>query len=326
MGEQTVSARGIELPKLNQVEESFVVGGVAAMISKTCAAPIERVKLILQNQEAMLKSGRLDRKMEGMRECFSNTFKCEGILSFWKGNTINVIRYFPTQALNFTFRDTFKVAFAVDKEKDGHAKWICANFISGGLAGSCSLPFVYPLDFARTRLANDTISLKNSNERQFKNVLDVFVKTIHSDGVSGLYRGFLLSVNLVFVYRGCYFGMYYSVTPFLPYNTFWLNFLVAWAVTSLAGTAVYPFDTVRRRMMMTTGEAERFRSSFDAFNSIIRNEGMRSLMRGAGVNVVRGVAGAGVLSLVDLLKPYYVYWRLGWSPEEIQRYEASLKV
>lgn len=56
----------------------------------------------------MLKAGRLDRKYDGIAECFTRTAKNEGIMSLWRGNTANVIRYFPTQALNFAFRDTCK--------------------------------------------------------------------------------------------------------------------------------------------------------------------------------------------------------------------------
>ena len=64
-------------------------------------------------------------------------------------------RYFPTQALNFGFRDTFKTMFPWKKDKDGYLKWFCGNMISGGMAGASSLVFVYSLDYARTRLAND---------------------------------------------------------------------------------------------------------------------------------------------------------------------------
>merc|ERR1711981_135804 len=47
----------------------FLMGGVAAAISKTAAAPIERVKLLIQNQDEMMKAGRLDRKYDGIMEC-----------------------------------------------------------------------------------------------------------------------------------------------------------------------------------------------------------------------------------------------------------------
>jgi len=90
----------------------FLMGGVSAAVSKTAAAPIERVKLLIQNQDEMLKSGRLDRKYDGIVECFRRTAHDEGVASLWRGNTANVIRYFPTQALNFAFRDTYKKMFA----------------------------------------------------------------------------------------------------------------------------------------------------------------------------------------------------------------------
>jgi len=39
--------------------ENFLISGAAAVISKTVAAPIERVKLLVQNPGEMLKTGRL---------------------------------------------------------------------------------------------------------------------------------------------------------------------------------------------------------------------------------------------------------------------------
>ena len=81
----------------------------------------------------MLKSGRLDRKYVGIMDCFRRTAADEGVLSLWRGNTANVIRYFPTQALNFAFRDTYKAMFAYKKERDGYAKWMMGNLASGGV-------------------------------------------------------------------------------------------------------------------------------------------------------------------------------------------------
>lgn len=82
----------------------------------------------------MLKTGRLDRKFNGIVDCFSRTIKNEGFVSLWRGNTANVIRYFPTQALNFAFRDTYKSMFAFKKERDGYAKWMMGNLASGGVS------------------------------------------------------------------------------------------------------------------------------------------------------------------------------------------------
>lgn len=79
----------------------FLMGGVSAAVSKTAAAPIERVKLLIQNQDEMIKAGRLSKPYGGIAECFSRTMKEEGVMSLWRGNTANVIRYFPTQVRYF---------------------------------------------------------------------------------------------------------------------------------------------------------------------------------------------------------------------------------
>ena len=75
----------------------FLMGGVSAAVSKTAAAPIERVKLLIQNQDEMIKAGRLSEPYKGIGDCFKRTIADEGFGSLWRGNTANVIRYFPTQ-------------------------------------------------------------------------------------------------------------------------------------------------------------------------------------------------------------------------------------
>jgi len=77
--------------------KDFVMGGAAAIISKTAAAPIERVKLLLQNQGEMIKRGQLKRPYLGVSDGFKRVFMEEGLIAFWRGHQANVIRYFPTQ-------------------------------------------------------------------------------------------------------------------------------------------------------------------------------------------------------------------------------------
>ncbi|CAA6670168.1 unnamed protein product [Spirodela intermedia] len=284
----------------------FLMGGVSAAVSKTAAAPIERVKLLIQNQDEMIKTGRLSQPYKGISECFSRTIKDEGFVSLWRGNTANVIRYFPTQALNFAFKDYFKRMFNFKKDRDGYWKWFAGNLASGGAAGASSLLFVYSLDYARTRLANDAKAAKKGGERQFNGLVDVYRKTMKSDGVAGLYRGFNISCVGIIVYRGLYFGMYDSLKPVVLtgslQDSFFASFALGWLITNGAGLASYPIDTVRRRMMMTSGEAVKYKSSFDAFSQILKNEGAKSLFKGAGANILRAVAGAGVLAGYDKLQ------------------------
>lgn len=85
----------------------FMMGGVSAAVAKTAVAPIERVKLLLQVQEVS-KQIPQDQRYKGIVDCFVRIPKEQGVGSFWRGNLANVIRYFPTQALNFAFKDVYK--------------------------------------------------------------------------------------------------------------------------------------------------------------------------------------------------------------------------
>merc|ERR1711863_182390 len=291
--------------------ENFMLAGVAAGVSKTVAAPIERVKLLVQNQAEMIKQGRLDRPYSGVVDCTKRTMAAEGALSFWRGNLANVLRYFPTQALNFAFKDTIKAAFGTSKNASYTEKF-GKNILSGGVAGSMSLTFVYSLDYARTRLANDR-KTKDGGERKFNGLIDVYRKTLKSDGIQGLYRGFTISCVGIFIYRGMYFGLYDSLKPILLGDnaSVFLSFFLGWGVTITSGLMSYPIDTVRRRMMMTSGAAVKYKSSLDCGAQILKNEGFMSMMKGAGANVLRGVAGAGVLAGFDAFKGVYIAWRMG---------------
>jgi len=288
--------------------ENFMLAGVAAGVSKTAAAPIERIKLLVQNQDEMIKQGRLDKPYKGVIDCTTRVLKTEGVYPLWRGNLANVLRYFPTQALNFAFKDTIKAIFATPKTASAGTKF-ATNIASGGAAGTMSLLFVYSLDYARTRLAND--SKGKGGERQFNGLIDVYVKTLKSDGIQGLYRGFTISAVGIFIYRGMYFGMFDTLKPILVGDggSVGLSFLLGWGVTVTAGLMSYPIDTIRRRMMMTSGGGVKYKGSIDCGTQILKNEGFMSMMKGAGANVLRGVAGAGVLAGFDKFQEMYIAWR-----------------
>merc|ERR1712002_273496 len=151
-----------------------------------------------------------------------------------------------------------------------------------GCAGSLSLLFVYSLDYARTRLANDAKG--KGGERQYKGLIDVYAKTLKSDGIQGLYRGFVISCVGIFVYRGMYFGLYDSLKPILlgPDAGLFLSFCLGYGVTVTSGLMSYPIDTIRRRMMMTSGTAVKYKGSVDCRSNHeerglhVHDEGCRS--------------------------------------------------
>uniref|UniRef100_F1L5S3 ADP/ATP translocase n=1 Tax=Ascaris suum TaxID=6253 RepID=F1L5S3_ASCSU len=283
----------------------LATGGTAAAISKTAVAPIERVKILLQVQDAQ-KTIAAEKRYKGIIDVLVRVPREQGLLALWRGNLANVIRYFPTQALNFAFKDTFKKMFMEGIDKKTHFwKFFAGNLAAGGAAGASSLCFVYPLDFARTRLAAD---IGKGVNREFKGLTDCIVKVFKSDGPIGLYRGFCVSVQGIIIYRAAYFGMFDTVKVVFAVDKK-LNFFIAWAiaqvVTVSSGILSYPWDTVRRRMMMQSGRADKlYKNSADCAVKIITKEGFFALFKGALSNVFRSTGGALVLAIYDEIQKY----------------------
>merc|ERR1711937_191647 len=291
------------------VYEDFMLRGVAETASKTVAAPIERVKLLLQRQDEMIKQGTLDRPYAGVIDCVKRTWASEGMLSFWRGNLanalVNVLRYLPTPALTVFVNGQIKTLFAVSKDASFATKF-AANIACGGFAGSLTLTCLYPLYFARTKLANDVKGQGVLWTRQYNGLMDVYKKTLVSDGVRGLYRGFVISCVGVFIYRGLQLGLFYTLKPMFLGADFWPSFLLGWTVTIVSGFATYPIGTICRRMMMTSGSGVHYKSSIDCCMQILKNEGFMSLMKGASAGILYSVAGGVVLSGYDLFRDAYI--------------------
>lgn len=283
----------------------LAAGGTAGGISKTIVAPIERVKLLLQVQDASDQIAK-DKRYKGIFDAFRRIPQEQGFLSLWRGNLANVIRYFPTQALNFAFKDKYKQIFVRHDPKTDFWKFFLGNLASGGAAGATSLLFVYPLDFARTRLAAD---VGKGDQRQFTG-LGHCLKTIYKkDGARGLYQGFAVSVGGIIVYRAAFFGGFDTAKQVLLKDPkkapIWQTWLIAQMVTTAAGVISYPFDTVRRRMMMQAGRGQiLYTSTFDCWKKIATNEGPRAFFKGALSNAIRGSGGAIVLVLYDEFQKY----------------------
>jgi solute carrier family 25 (adenine nucleotide translocator) protein 4/5/6/31 len=292
------------MAEVKKQQKSFVTdllaGGVSAAVSKTAVAPIERVKLLLQVQAASTQIA-ADKQYKGIVDAFVRIPKEQGMASFWRGNLSNVIRYFPTQALNFAFKDKYKQLFQHWDAKTDFWKFFAGNLASGGAAGATSLLFVYPLDFARTRMAVD---VGKGKDRQFTGLAQCIGSIYKKDGFRGVYQGFNISVAGIIVYRAAYFGGFDTAKSMLIRDpkkaTFWQNWAIAQVVTTGAGIISYPFDTVRRRMMMQAGRGEvLYTSSIDCWRKLAAAEGYRAFFKGAFSNILRGTGGALVLAFYD---------------------------
>jgi solute carrier family 25 (adenine nucleotide translocator) protein 4/5/6/31 len=245
----------------------FAAGGISGAVAKTATAPIERVKLIIQTQDAnpKIKSGEVKR-YTGIADCFTRVYSEQGMGAFWRGNMTNVIRYFPTQAFNFAFKDTIKALFPKYSPKTDFFMFFMVNMASGGLAGAGSL-CIY-------------------------NGFGVSVAGIIP--YRGVYFGMfdsLIGINPFRSDRGLV-GLA-------------SKFAIAQVTAITAGYASYPFDTIRRRLQMQSEKPQSewlYKGTVDCFFKILKDEGTGALFKGAGANALRTVGSALVLVLYGEIK------------------------
>jgi solute carrier family 25 (adenine nucleotide translocator) protein 4/5/6/31 len=269
-----------------QFSHNFLAGGISAIMSKTCTAPIERVKLLLQTQSI---NKEITRPYKGVIDCVTRVCKEQGFASLWRGNLANVYRYFPNHAVTFAFKDFYRNLFVGDSNKQHNpTRFFLASFASGGAAGGTALFVGYPLDVARTMLAVDVAASRQN--RRFLGTWSCIRHICASEGIGALYRGFGIAFFGVVLFKGLFLGGYDCLKSLLSlqqtanesktYNLV-KRFAVAQALTTTVGTFCYPIDTVRRRLMMQSRKDNgslRYAGALDCIGSILREEGMRTFM------------------------------------------------
>jgi solute carrier family 25 phosphate transporter 23/24/25/41 len=249
----------------------FMCGGFAGAVSRTCVAPIDRVKILRQTQ-FIQESGIL--KYGSMWETAQTVLKEEGPKGLWRGNVTNVLRVIPYSACQFTSYDVFKAKMVGE---DGHLSSF-QRVIAGALAGITATTVTHPLDVIRLRLAVET-NLKGS--------LDAVRSIYAENGARTFLKGYFPSVL--------------SLAPFIAINFASFDILkqevykgkrpstlgtlgLGAAAGLFAQSVCYPLDLVRRRMQL---RGKVYSSTPMAFYTIVQQEGVKGLYKGMVPNAVK---------------------------------------
>merc|ERR1712086_336472 len=283
---------------------SLAAGGISGAISKTITAPLEKVKLAIQNQDSnpRIISGEMKR-YTGMGDCFKRHISELGATSLWRGNVANCVRYVPTAAFNLMFKDTIKGLFPKYNKNTDFSKFAMAQIGSGAAAGGLTNTLVYPLIYVRTVLGADLGKVK-----QYSSMGDCLMKTVKTGGVMSLYNGIGPSTVGIVVYRGVQFGLQDIIKAFNPYQKDFTaiglvsKFVVAQIAVSASGIAAYPFDTMQHRLQIEASKPKAdliYNGMGDCFSKILKNEGTAGFFKGAMANILRGTGAAIVLVMYD---------------------------
>ena len=291
-----------------QLLQDLVIGGSVGAIAKTAMAPVERIKLLLQTMDSNpdIVSGKVER-YKGVGDCFTRVRAEQGMAAFWRGNLVNCLRYAPQQGSALAFNDALNNAFPKYDSKTQFWQSFATKLFSGGLAGGVANTICYPFDYARTRLASDV----KKGKGQFNGIADCIMTTVRQQGVVGLYTGWSVTVMGAFVYRAGQLGCFKQIQDLNPYKNDkgTLGVVSSFVAVTAARTVVmpfnYPFDTVRRRMMLQSEKpkADRLYSgSVDCFTKVLKNEGLAGMYKGLVPELFRGVGGSLVVVGYDRIK------------------------
>lgn len=149
----------------------LVAGGIAGAVSRTCTAPLDRIKVFLQVQVANTK----------IKQCLTYMLKEGGVRSLWRGNFINVIKIAPESAIKFAAYEQCKRWI---RSENCPTMTIYERFVAGACAGCVSQTAIYPLEVLKTRLA-----LRKTG--QYKGIFDAAQKIYTKEGLRSFYRGYV---------------------------------------------------------------------------------------------------------------------------------------
>eukprot|EP00927_Polykrikos_kofoidii_P057139 TRINITY_DN51249_c0_g1_i1.p1 TRINITY_DN51249_c0_g1~~TRINITY_DN51249_c0_g1_i1.p1 ORF type:complete len:326 (+),score=34.77 TRINITY_DN51249_c0_g1_i1:47-979(+) len=285
------------------------LGAASGIVSKTVTAPISRVQIILQTQDAhpRVTSGNAPR-FTGAFNVFSRTYAEQGLRSFWFGNAANCLTFFPTQAFNLAFKDAIKSLLPKYDPKTQVAGSMAVNMASGGMAAFGSQLASYPLTFAHIRMAASV----GPQGCDFAGIVECWRRCAAGPkGVRELYSGMGMALLGVPLHRGVSLGVFDTLTGLNPYKRdmgvlgMFSTFAFAQCSVLASSGLTYPVSILSKRLAMQGGRPEEerlYRGAMDCMKKIWRDEGSRGFYRGFGFSCFCSVGGAFFLLFYDRAK------------------------
>ncbi|CAO1412518.1 unnamed protein product [Diamesa tonsa] len=262
----------------------LAAGGFAGAVSRTCTAPLDRLKVFLQVQS----------QKQRISDCFKYMLKEGGIQSLWRGNFINVLKIAPESAIKFAAYEQVKRLI----RQENRPLTIYERFVAGACAGCVSQSAIYPLEVLKTRLA-----LRKTG--QYASIMDAAKKIYGGEGVRSFYRGYIPNMLGIIPYAGIDLAVYETLKKKYLSNhseqeapQIWLLLACGSASSTLGQVCSYPLALVRTRLQ---AQASKDYTMSTVFKRIIHQEGLAGLYRGITPNFIK------VLPAVSISYVVYEY-------------------
>ncbi|XP_055702648.1 calcium-binding mitochondrial carrier protein SCaMC-3 isoform X2 [Phlebotomus papatasi] len=274
----------------------LAAGGIAGAVSRTCTAPLDRLKVFLQVQSSKQR----------ISECLKYMLKEGGVGSLWRGNGINVLKIAPESAIKFAAYEKVKRLIRGNEKRQMS---IYERFVAGACAGGVSQTAIYPLEVLKTRLA-----LRKTG--QYSGILDAAKKIYVTEGIRSFYRGYIPNMLGIIPYAGIDLAVYetlkkkYLSTQENKQPGLLLLLACGSASSTLGQVCSYPLALVRTRLqaqVIAAGKSgqtlseQQQTSMVGLFRHILKSEGVLGLYRGITPNFIK------VLPAVSISYVVYEY-------------------
>ncbi|XP_066390493.1 probable mitochondrial adenine nucleotide transporter BTL1 isoform X1 [Miscanthus floridulus] len=306
-GAKVAEAIGVRLPDVggavriileSREAREFASGALAGAMSKAILAPLETIR-------TRMVVG------VGSRHIFGSLVEIiekNGWQGLWAGNTINMLRIIPTQAVELGTFECVKRSMTEAQEKwkeDGCPKIQLGNLkiklplhflspvaIAGAAAGIAGTLACHPLEVIKDRL---TI-----NREVYSSISLAFSKIYRADGIGGLYAGLCPTLIGMLPYSTCYFFMYDTIkTSYCRLHKKSSlsrpELLIIGALSGLtASTISFPLEVARKRLMVGALQGKCPPNMIAALSEVIREEGFLGLYRGWGASCLKVMPNSGI--------------------------------
>ncbi|KAJ8447590.1 hypothetical protein Cgig2_031203 [Carnegiea gigantea] len=276
----------------------FLSGALAGAMAKAVLAPLETIR-------TRMVVGVGSRNIAGS---FIQVIEQQGWQGLWAGNTINMLRIIPTQAIELGTFEWVKRAMTSAQEKwnqDGEPEvqigeitlniplsWLSPVAVAGAAAGVAGTLAGHPLEVVKDRLT--------VRPEDYPNITVALSKIYKDGGIRGLYSGIAPTLIGMLPYSTCYYFMYDSLKRSYcgAKKKKTLNraeMLLIGAFSGLtASTISFPLEVARKRLMVGALRGKCPPNMAAALAEVIREEGIGGLYRGWGASCLKVMPNSGI--------------------------------
>merc|ERR550519_2104777 len=174
------------------VKELALAGALSGFMTTVIMAPGERIKCILQVQQAATGPP----KYSGPVDVVKSLWREGGIRSIYRGTALTAMRDVPASAAYFASYELLQRAMAKDGDRSNLS--VANTIVAGGTAGICNWLVAIPQDVIKSRL-------QTAAEGAYTSTGDILRQLLKNEGVGALYKGAVPVLLRAFPANACCF-------------------------------------------------------------------------------------------------------------------------